>query len=316
MSLMTRPPGPLNTRPMSMEVRRRKKFWNSLGIGLLFISPWLIGFLTLTLYPFFSSLYYSFTSYNILSPAKWIGLENYQKLMGDAKFMASIGNTLYYTVIAVPLGVVLAVLLAMLYNQKLPGNRLFRTLMYVPLIVPPVATALLWQWIFNPQVGLLNALLAKVGIVGPTWLGDPHWSKISLIIIAQWGVGGSVLLLLAALQDVPRPLYEAAEIDGANLWHKFVHVTLPMISPVVLFIAITGIINSFQVFTEAFIVSGGEGGPVNSTLFYSLYLFQQGFRYFHMGYASAMAWLLFLAVLVVTLIVFRTSAKWVIYDRS
>lgn len=297
-------------------VRPRRRLWKNLGLGLLFIAPWLIGFLVLTLYPFFSSLYYSFTAYNILSPPRWVGLENYQHLLADPKFVVSIKNTLFYTVIAVPLGVVLAIGLALVYNQKIPGRPLFRTLMYVPLIVPPVATALLWQWIFNPQVGLLNALLARVGITGPTWLGDPSWSKIALIIMAQWGVGGSVLLLLAALQDVPRQLYEAAEIDGASLWQKFWHVTLPMISPVVFFISITGIIGAFQVFTEAFIVSGGEGGPVNSTLFYSLYLFQQAFRFFNMGYASAMAWLLFLAVLIITLVIFRTSAKVVFYDRS
>ncbi|MFC4452872.1 sugar ABC transporter permease [Deinococcus sonorensis] len=300
----------------TLRVRRRRKFWNNLGLGLLFIAPWLIGFLMLTAYPFFSSLYFSFTRYNILSAPQWVGLQNYQNLVHDPKFLKSIGNTFYYTVIAVPLGVVLAIALALIYNQKMPGRPIFRTLMYVPLIVPPVATALLWQWIFNPQVGLLNAVLGFFGIQGPTWLGDPGWSKIALIIMAQWGVGGSVLLLLAALQDVPRQLYEAAEIDGASLWQKFWNVTLPMISPVVFFISITGIISAFQVFTEAFIVSGGEGGPVNSTLFYSLYLFQQAFRFFNMGYASAMAWLLFIAVLIVTLIVFRSSAKVVFYDRS
>lgn len=309
-------PASLSPAQPGASARRRRRLWRQVSLGLLFIAPWLIGFLALTLYPFFSSLYYSFTSYNILSAPRWVGLQNYQNLLADPKFVASIRNTLYYTVIAVPLGVVLATGLALLYNQKVPGRPVFRTLMYVPLIVPPVATALLWQWIFNPQVGLLNAVLAKFGITGPTWLGDPHWSKIALIIMAQWGVGGSVLLLLAALQDVPRQLYEAAEIDGASLWQKFWHVTLPMISPVVFFISITGIISAFQVFTEAFIVSGGEGGPVNSTLFYSLYLFQQAFRFFNMGYASAMAWLLFLAVLLVTLIVFRSSAKVVFYDRS
>lgn len=304
-----------SARPTPLRSARRKRLGH-LRLGLLFIAPWLIGFLTLTLYPFFSSLYFSFTSYNILNKPRWIGLENYQHLFQDPKFTASIGNTLYYTLIAVPLGVILAIALALLYNQKLPARPLLRTLMYVPLIVPPVATALLWQWIFNPQIGLVNTLLAQIGVRGPTWLADPHWAKVALIIMAQWGVGGSVLLLLAALQDVPRQLYEAAEIDGANLWHKFRHVTLPMISPVVLFISITGIINAFQVFTEAFIVSNGQGGPLNSTLFYSLYLFQQAFRYFNMGYASAMAWLLFLAVLLITVIVFRTSARWVFYDRS
>lgn len=310
-------PDPLDLDVLRAQRRRvRKKRLGNVGLGLLFIAPWLIGFLTLTLYPFFSSLYFSFTSYNILNSPQWIGTQNYRDLLTDPKFTVSIGNTLYYTVIAVPLGIVLAIGLALLYNQKLPGRPLLRTLMYVPLIVPPVATALLWQWIFNPQIGLINTLLAQVGVRGPTWLADPDWSKIALIIMAQWGVGGSVLLLLAALQDVPRQLYEAASIDGANLWHKFRHVTLPMISPVVLFIGITGIISSFQVFTEAFIVSGGTGGPLNSTLFYSLYLFQQAFRFFNMGYASAMAWLLFLAVLIITVIVFRSSARWVFYDRS
>ncbi len=311
MSSITSHPPVLDAR-----TRQRRRFWRGLGVGLLFIAPWLIGFLCLTLYPFFSSLYYSFTQYNILSTPKWVGLQNYHNLLTDPKYLASIGNTVYYTVIAVPVGLVLAVALALLYNQRVPGRPLFRTLMYVPLIVPVVATALLWQWIFNPQVGLLNALLADFGIRGPTWLGDPAWSKISLIIMAQWGVGGNVLLLLAALQDVPRQLYEAAEIDGANLWQRFWHVTLPQISPVLLFVGLTSVIGAFQVFTEAFVVSGGEGGPVNSTLFYSLYLFQQAFRFFNMGYASAMAWLLFLAVLIITVILLRTSRRFVFYDRG
>ena len=302
--------------PYTHDRRSRKKMWNNLFLGLAFISPWIIGFLSLVVYPFTSSLYFSFTSYNILNEPQWIGVQNYQHLIDDARWLTSVKNTMYYVLICVPIGVVLAIALSVLYHQKMPGRTLMRTLMYVPLIVPPVATGILWLWMFKPIGGLFNTVLAWFGVQGPTWLGDTDWAKISLIIIAQWGVGGNVLLLLAALADVPRQLYEAAEIDGATIWHRFWHITLPMISPVVLFITITGLIGAFQAFTEAFIVSGGQGGPADSTLFYSLYIYQKAFRDFDMGYASALSWVLFLGILAFTGLIFRLSKKWVVYDRA
>lgn len=289
-----------------------------LRLGLLFVSPWIIGFLVLILYPFLASLYYSLTSYHLRpnETPTWVGLENYRILFfEDKKFPIAIGNTLAYTLMAAPIGLVLALALALLYNKEIAGRSLMRALVYVPLIVPPVASTILWMWIFNAKIGLFNTLLAMVGIRGPAWLNDPDVVKIALVIMAQWGVGGNVVLLLAALTDVPRHLYEAAEIDGANAIQKFQNVTIPMISPTLLFIIVMNVIYSLQYFTEAYIVSGGTGGPVNSTLFYSLYLFQQAFQNYNMGYASAMAWILFIISLFATLLIFRVTSRGVTYDR-
>jgi multiple sugar transport system permease protein len=284
----------------------------------MFISPWIIGFLVFILYPFLASLYYSMTSYH-LRPGEtpnWVGLENYRQLFQeDTKFPTAILNTLIYTLMAAPIGMILALMLALLYNQPIPGRSLMRALIYVPLIVPPVASTILWMWIFNAKIGLFNAILSIFGIHGPAWLNDPSIVKFSLVIMAQWGVGGNVVLLLAALADVPRHLYEAAEIDGANTFQKFLNITIPMLSPTLLFIIIMNIIYSLQYFTEAYIVSGGTGGPITSTLFYSLYLFQQAFVNFNMGYASAMAWILFIISLLATLVVLRVSTNRVNYDR-
>lgn len=294
-------------------VARRRLF-----IGLAFITPWLIGFLVFILYPFLASIYFSMTAYHLRpnEVPEWVGLQNYQLLFSmDRKFPIAIMNTVIYTLMAAPIGMILALGLALLYHQNVFGRSLMRALIYVPLIVPPVASSILWMWIFNPQIGLLNSLLAVIGIQGPAWLNDPDWVKAALVIMAQWGVGGNVILLLAALADVPRQLYEAAEIDGAGTWSKFRNVTIPMISPTLLFIGIMNVIYSLQYFTEAYIVSGGSGGPANATLFYSLYLFQQAFVSFNMGYASAMAWILFIVSLIVTVIIFRVSSNRVTYDR-
>lgn len=284
----------------------------SLLTGLLFVSPWLLGFLCFTLYPFLASLYFSFCDYDILSPPKWIGLTNYQQLLtADPYFRTALYNTLFYSVLAVPLGIVVGVAIAMLLNSKVAGLGVYRTAYYVPSIVPVVATSVLWMWLLNPQYGLVNAFLGWLHVPEPGWISDPHWSKPSLILMSLWAVGGAVVIYLAGLQDVPQELYEAAEIDGAGPWQRVRFVTLPMLSPVIFFNLVMGLIGAMQYFTQAYVMT--LGGPVDSTLFYSLYLFRRAFTYLDMGYASAMAWLLFLAIMVLTLVTFKTANRWVHY---
>ena len=278
---------------------------------LAFISPWIIGFLAFFVYPLLLSLYYSFTEYNLLQPPKWVGLQNYSSLTEDSHYRNAVGNTVYFVVFSVPLGVLTAFIIAFLLNQQLRLRVLLRMIFYIPIVVPISATAILWMWIFNSNWGLLNNLLALIGIQGPSWLGSPSWSKPSLIIMQLWLVGGSVLIFLAALQDVPRALYDAAMVDGANAIRRVWHVTIPMVTPAILFSLLTGMIAAFQTFANAWIMTGG--GPIRSTEFYVLYLYDNGFRFFRMGYASAMAWILFGVVVVVTVILFRTSARWVYY---
>ena len=278
---------------------------------LAFISPWIIGFLGFFVYPLLLSLYYSFTEYNLLQPPKWVGLKNYTSLTKDSHYLNAVGNTIYFVVFSVPLGVLTAFIIAFLLNQQLRLRVLLRMIFYIPIVVPISATAILWMWIFNSNWGLLNNLLALIGIQGPSWLGSPSWSKPSLVIMQLWLVGGSVLIFLAALQDVPRALYDAAMVDGANALRRVWHVTIPMVTPAILFSLLTGLIAAFQTFANAWIMT--RGGPIRSTEFYVLYLYDNGFRFFRMGYASAMAWILFGVVVVVTVILFRTSARWVYY---
>ncbi len=278
---------------------------------LAFISPWIIGFLAFFVYPLLLSLYYSFTEYNLLQPPKWVGLQNYSNLTEDTHYQNAVGNTVYFVAFSVPLGVLTAFIIAFLLNQQLRLRVLLRMIFYIPIVVPISATAILWMWIFNSNWGLLNNLLALIGIQGPSWLGSPSWSKPSLIIMQLWLVGGSVLIFLAALQDVPRALYDAAMVDGANAIRRVWHVTIPMVTPAILFSLLTGMIAAFQTFANAWIMT--DGGPIRSTEFYVLYLYDNGFRFFRMGYASAMAWILFGVVVVVTVILFRTSARWVYY---
>ena len=278
---------------------------------LAFISPWIIGFLAFFVYPLLLSLYFSFTEYNLLQPPKWVGLQNYSNLTEDTHYQNAVGNTVYFVAFSVPLGVLTAFIIAFLLNQQLRLRVLLRMIFYIPIVVPISATAILWMWIFNSNWGLLNNLLALIGIQGPSWLGSPSWSKPSLIIMQLWLVGGSVLIFLAALQDVPRALYDAAMVDGANAIRRVWHVTIPMVTPAILFSLLTGMIAAFQTFANAWIMT--DGGPIRSTEFYVLYLYDNGFRFFRMGYASAMAWILFGVVVVVTMILFRTSARWVYY---
>jgi multiple sugar transport system permease protein len=284
-------------------------------VGLTFISPWLFGFLALTLYPMGASLYYSFTKYEILSTPQWTGLANFKQMFfHDPLFWKSISNTLYFAFIAVPLGTVFAILLALLLNRKVRLMSFYRTLYYVPTVVPAVAGVMLWAWILNPQVGLFNYILGLVGIQGPGWLNDPNWSKPALILLGMWGAGGSTIIYLAGLQDIPTSLYEAAAIDGANALQKAWRITLPLLTPSILFNVVMGLIGTFQYFTQAY-VAGVFGGPLNSLLFYNLYLYQNAFSYYRMGYASAMAWFLLILVLGITLAIFRTTGRWVHYGR-
>jgi multiple sugar transport system permease protein len=279
--------------------------------GLLFVSPWIIGFIFLTLVPFVLSLYYSFTDYDVVAAPAWVGVQNYVRLFQDTLFWKSIINTMYYTVFSVPLSIAIGVALALLLNLKIKGMAFYRTVFYLPSIVPIVASSILWLWLFDPQFGLINGMLEAIGIPGPGWLVDPAWSKPALIVMGLWGVGGAMIIYLAGLQDIPHEMYESAELDGAVWWQKIVYITIPMLTPVIFFNLIMGLIGSFQYFTQAYIVT--TGGPNDSTLFYSLYLYNNAFSYFHMGYASAMAWILFMIIMAATMVVFKSSARWVFY---
>lgn len=281
--------------------------------GLLFCLPVIIGLSVFTVYPVLASLYYSFCNYPMLKPPVWIGLTNYKTLFHDPIFYVSLYNTAYYTIIATPLGLAIAFFLALLLNQKVKGMAIFRTMFFVPSIVPMVAGSVLWLWLLNPQCGLINTILLALHLPTPGWMSDPLWSKPALILMSTWGVGGTMLIYLAGLQDVPVDLYEAAEIDGATPIQKMINVTIPFLSPHIFFTMIMGFIGSFQYFTQAYVMTGGIGGPVDSTNFYTLYLFQNAFKLWKMGYACSMAWILFIIILLFTLLIFKTSARYVYY---
>lgn len=290
--------------------------------GLLFASPWIVGFVCLTVYPVVASIYYSFCSYDAISPPHWVGARNYQMLLTqDPIFWRSLWNTAYMIVFALPVGLLAALVLAFLLNLKVKGMAFYRTLYYLPSITPIVAASALWMWLLNPEIGLVNTLIKNFGHImtffhlpapmGPGWLIDPKWAKPALIFMGLWGAGGSMLIYLAGLQDVPEALYEAAELDGASSWQKLRTITLPMLSPIIFFNLVMGLIGTFQYFTQVYVMTGG--GPQDATMFYALYLFNNAFLNFKMGYASAMAWILFLLTLACTAVVFRTSARWVYY---
>ncbi|MFH1498559.1 MAG: sugar ABC transporter permease [Verrucomicrobiota bacterium] len=302
-----------------MSIRMTTVDWRRLRAGLGFTALWIVGFGVFTLYPVLASLYYSFCDYSVLQRPLWIGLENYRTLAGDDVFWLSLRNTLIFAGAAVPLGTVVSLALALLLNQDVRGRALFRTLFFLPSIVPLVASAMLWLWIFNGSGGLLNWALAPVfslwGGAPPAWLGDPAWAKPALILMSAWGAGHSMIIYLAGLQDVPRELYESADLDGAGRWTKFWHITLPMISPVIYFNVVMSIIGAMQVFTTAFVMTGGtDGNPARSTLFYALYLFSSAFYDLRMGYASAMAWILFMLIATLTWIATRVAARKVHYN--
>ncbi|HOP56057.1 MAG TPA: sugar ABC transporter permease [bacterium] len=282
-------------------------------LGYFYISPWLIGFLIFVAGPMIASLYFSFCDYQLLIPPKWIGINNYVRIFSDDPlFMKSLWNTLYYTVGSVILGVIGSLILAVLLNQRVRGETIFRSMFYLPTLTPAVAMAILWGWLFNTEFGLINRTLARIGIQGPAWLYSTEWVIPSFIIMSLWGIGGSrMIILLAGLQGIPQELYDAAEVDGVNWWTRFRYVTFPLLSPSLFFVTVTGIISSFQVFTTSYIMT--SGGPANASLFYVLYLYRNAFEYFKMGYASALAWILFIIVIILTLLQFRLAGKWVYY---
>lgn len=284
--------------------------------GYLFVVPWIVGFLIFTLGPMIASLYFSFTKYNIIDPPQWVGLANYQRMFfNDPLFWHSLERTFYFAALALPLGLVFGLFLAVLLNQDIPGVNVWRTAYFLPSVVAGVAVSLLFVRLFNPRIGLINPILMRLGVENPPgWLTSPDWAIPTLVLMSLWGVGGGMIIYLAGLQGIPTTLYEAAKIDGASTWRRFWSVTIPLMTPVIFYNLVMGLIGSFQYFTEVYVATSGEGGPVRSTLVYNLYLYQNAFSYFEMGYASAMAWFLLLITLLATLLVFRSSPLWVFYE--
>jgi multiple sugar transport system permease protein len=279
----------------------------------LFILPWLLGFVIFTFGPMIASAFLSLTSFSVMSAPTWIGTANYTTMVHTPLFWKSMGNTLFMVALDLPLGLIASLSAAVLLNQKLRGINVFRAIFYLPVLIPTIANILLWVWIFDKDSGILNVLLKLVGIPAQPWLTDELWSKPSLIFMNLWGVGGAMLIYLAGLKGVPVELHEAARIDGANTWQGFWKITMPLLSPTILFQLVIGVIYEFQIFTQGYILGGG---PNFSTTFYVLELFNNAFRYLKMGYASAMAWVLFAVTLVITLLVFRSTPYWVYYEAE
>jgi multiple sugar transport system permease protein len=283
--------------------------------GWLLAGPWILGFLLFTVGPMIASIWLSLTSWDLLGTPKFVGLANYIRLLtDDPSVWQALRVTTVYAFTSVPLTVGLGLLVAMLLNENVRLQGLFRTTYYMPSVVAGVAVALLWRWLFSPDFGLINAFLAWFGIRGPAWLSDSHWALPALVIMSIWGVGSGMVIYLAGLQGVPTALYEAAELDGASARQRFWTITVPMISPVIFFQAIMGIIGALQIFTQAFIMT--DGGPKDATLFYLLYLYRNGWVYLKMGYASALAWVLFIYIMILTLLILRSSSAWVYYEGS
>jgi multiple sugar transport system permease protein len=298
--------------------RRRQSF-----LALLLLTPWAIGFFGLFLYPVAMSLYYSFTNFDILQPPQWVGLVNYAYMLHDPVFWQSLYNTLYMTVLGVPLSLAVGLGLALLVNAKIAGVSVYRAIFYLPTVVPTVAVTIIWMWIFNPDYGLINGILSVLHLPTPGWLSDPGWAKPALLIMVLWStVGQTVVVYLAGLQGVSTELLEAAMLDGAGAWARLRAVVLPALGPVTFYSAVTGVVAFLQLFTQAFVATsgGGAGGagdlgaPVHSTLLYSLYLYQNAFQFLHMGYASAMAWVLFALIMLLTIALFGLGRGLVHYE--
>jgi len=282
--------------------------------GVLFTLPWTIGLIVFTMFPAAMSLGLSLSDYSLLNEPVFVGLTNYKDMAVDNVFQTALWNTGVYAAMALPFGMVLAIALALLLNQRILARPVFRTIFFLPSLVPLVALAILWNWILQGNTGALNHLLGLVGIKGPNWLGDPAWSKPALMVTGLWGVGNAVVIYLAGLQDVPRDFYEAARVDGANWWQQTWHITLPMISPVIYFNLLMGCIGVLQIFAVPYVMT--SGGPMRSTLFYTMYLYQQAFRFLNMGYACAMAWVLFVMVALLTYTAHRVSRRHVYYGGA
>jgi multiple sugar transport system permease protein len=283
-------------------------------LGLLFISPWIIGFCAFYLYPFLATVYYSFTRFTGIGNPSFTGLTNFSGLLHDGTFRTALFNTFYYTIIEVPLSTAAALGLALLLNMNVRGQAIYRTLFYIPSIVPVVASSLIFVWIFQPSFGIVNSLLSDVHIAGPAWFFSIAWSKPTFILLGLWGLGQPMVIYLAALQGVPAEMYEVAALEGAGPFQRLRYVTVPMISPVILFNVILSLVLSIQYFTQAQVIESPPGSPGSSTMFFVIYYYQQAFTDLHLGYASAMALLLFILVLIITVVLLRTSSRWVYYE--
>lgn len=283
--------------------------------GYIFIAPWFIGFFIWTLGPFLASIGLSFTEWSIMGKARFVGFANYRKMFfGDVRYRSALWNTVYYTVLSVPLRQVIALAIAVLLNQKLRGIYIYRTIFYLPAVTTGVATSILWTQIFGYRMGVLNAVLKNFGVTPRPWLTDLNLAMRTLIFISLWNVGQSFIIYLAGLQGVPTHFYEAAEVDGAGTWHRFRHITLPLITPSIFFNIVMGFIHSFRVFLQAYVMTAG--GPADRTLFYVLYLYYKAFQDFRMGYAAAMAWVLFLIIMLITVVQLALSRRWVYYEGA
>lgn len=298
-------PAPTRRKGMSLRQREEIDFY-------LFIGLWLIGFVLFTGGPILISLIFSFTDWTGVNIGKWLGLGNYAALMNDKVFWVATQNTFLYSFGAVTLGTIGALAVALLLNQHLPGTTLLRMIYYVPSVASGVAVSILWLWLFNPQSGLVNYLLSLVGIKGPLWLASTQWALPALVIKSLWGIGANMIILLAGLQAIPVSLYEAAKIDGANAWDEFRNVTLPMLSPVLFYVLVITTIASFQILTDVLVMT--QGGPGTATTVYVFYIYRLAFQYLKMGYASALAWILFIIIFVLTLLQLWGSKKWVYYE--
>lgn len=282
--------------------------------GVLFVSPWIVSLLVFTAYPVLATFYLSLTNYNVISSPEWVGFQNYQTMLSnDPDFWKSLGNTAYYTLISVPVGLIAALGLALVLNMRARGIGFYRTIFYLPALVPPVASALVFMLLFNTD-GLANSFLGLLHIPHQDWFLNPNLSKPVLIVMSLWGVGAATLIFLAGLQEVPQSLLESASLDGANPWQRFRHVILPLLSPIILFNLIMGMISSFQVFTQAIIIGGTNGEPLGSSLMLMVLIYRNAFHYFAMGYAEALTVVLFLLILLLTLVIFLSSRLWVYYE--
>jgi multiple sugar transport system permease protein len=310
-----RAPGAVGTsRPRPAQRKRQRRETRA---ALLFISPWIVGFLVFTFWPVINSGYLSLTSYDVFNDPEFIGFENYRRLFTDETARMAIGNTFYYAVIQVPLQVIVSLSLALLLNQAGRSSGFFRTAFFLPRMTPPVAVGVLLLLLFNGQSGVINRVLGWFGIDGPAWTTDPDWVKPGLILMSLWAVGSSVIILLAALRNVPAELYDSAKVDGANFWQRTTKITIPMISGALFFIFIINSIDALQSFTEAYTAYFGSGNTTYSNdaaLFYSIYLFREAFEFLNMGYASALAWVLFVIILAITFVQLRVSKRFVYYE--
>lgn len=305
---------------MSVQSRPRRKRMSVLRrreavAGVLFVLPWLIGLVVFQLYPMLDTIYLSFTNFNIIQAPQWIGLQNFVTMFtSDNDFWNSVGNSLYYALIAVPLGLLVSLGLALVLNLRARGIGIYRALFYLPALAPPVVATVVFEMVLDPNNGIVNSVLGALGLPGPGWFNDPNWAKPALILLYMWNVGTYVLIFLAGLQEIPQTLVEAALIDGAGRWQRFRHVTVPLLSPVILFNLVMGIIWSFQVFDQAITVGGTTGDPLGSTLMFMVLIYRNAFQYFQMGYASALSVVLVVVVVAITAIIFRTSRAWVFYE--